>query len=77
MKNRNAIFGAGILLVAWTGMWAHATEIARWNSVGAVPQATNFPPLTKDANVTVADLVRGAGLGTSGSPGANTFFAVG
>lgn len=77
MKNRNAIFGAGILLVAWTGMWAHATEIARWNSAGAVPQATNFPPLTNDANVTVADLVRGAGLGTGGSPGPNTFYAVG
>ena len=77
MNNRKAIISAVILLVAGMIPGTRATEIVRWNSIGAVPQATNFPPTTNDAYVSVVDLVRGAGLGTGGSPGANTFFAVG
>jgi hypothetical protein len=74
---KNAMIWGWIFLLTAAAVHTRGDEIASWNSAGSVPQALSFAPTAFDANVTVSNLIRGIGLSTSGSPGANTFWAVG
>ena len=78
MTKNNAMLGMGV--AAWmaaAAAFGQAVELARWNSSGATPQAESFAPVAANANAVVANLSRGPGLGTGGSPGGNTFWATG
>ncbi len=55
-----------------------AGEIARWNSMGAVPLAGTYEPVSTDESTVVSNLVAGVNLRRDGSsPAGNTFAAAG
>ncbi|MCD8483015.1 MAG: PEP-CTERM sorting domain-containing protein [Verrucomicrobia bacterium] len=77
-KNYFRVILAGLAAWLLAGSIAQATVLLGWDTQGVLdPKAASFAVDFVEEGIVVSSLVRGPGLGTTGTAAANTFFASG